>query len=396
MITLLPAVLLGAALVMTVPGFGLMLVNRHVPDAWSLIAETFSGLACGPVGFVLARRRPGNAIGWVMLGICLVSQSSFLLTEIGMYGLVTSPGVDGAAVALWLGAFLGLLAFAPLASLLLLIFPFGRFPDWPTRIVALLSGVALLGQLIGLAVIREFPIGTERIYRETPNPFQLSGPVGPIEDPGLGFILMTLCGLFSVALLLRRFVASRGIERQQYKWVVLAMAIVVATFTADFLAVATDSPVHTITTPVSTLSEALVPIAMGIAIVRYHLFNIDRVISRALVYVSLTVIVLGTYGLGVVALQGVLAPLAGRSDLAVAGTTLLVAVLVRPMRRRIQDVVDRRFNRAHYDAVRTIQAFSGRLRDEVDLDTIGAELRVVVEQTMQPATISLWVRPSVR
>jgi hypothetical protein len=170
------------------------------------------------------------------------------------------------------------------------------------------------------------------------------------------------------------------------------MAFVIFASVADYVARSTDSAAYVITTPLLSLSFTLVPVAMGIAILRYHLFDIDRVISRALAYALLTAGLVATYALGVVLLQDLLDPLTGSSDLAVAATTLLVAALFRPLRARIQRVVDRRFNRAHFDAVRILEQFSSRLRNEVDLDTISLEVQSVIVQTMQPAHVSLWLR----
>jgi hypothetical protein len=190
--------------------------------------------------------------------------------------------------------------------------------------------------------------------------------------------------------LVMRFRRARGVERQQLRWLALAAAcasalLLIALFAAFVLAK------DVVVEASSALCVALLPLATGAAILRYRLYDLDRIVSRTLAYGILTVLLGGGYA-GVVLGIGQL--LGRSSSLAVAGATLAVAALFQPARRRIQRSVDRRFNRRRYDAAQTIQAFSGRLRDEVDLDTLTAELLSVVEQTMQPASVSLWLRPS--
>jgi hypothetical protein len=196
-----------------------------------------------------------------------------------------------------------------------------------------------------------------------------------------------------VGLLLFRFRAARGLARQQYKWVVAAMALVTIMDGLDFMARASGSRFFVVTTPLLSVSVALIPISMGVAVLRYQLFDIDRVINRALVYAVLSAGLIGVYALVVVVFHALLDPLTGGGDLAVAVTTLLVAALFRPLRSGVQQLVDRRFNRAHYDAERTVESFSSRLRDEVDREAVGVDLLAVVNTTMQPAHASLWLRP---
>jgi 4-amino-4-deoxy-L-arabinose transferase-like glycosyltransferase len=199
------------------------------------------------------------------------------------------------------------------------------------------------------------------------------------------FPLMVLCGLVCVGALAVRFHRAGGIERQQLKWLLFAAAITVMVISLGEV--------------VSRLwllpLVPAVPVAAGVAILRYRLYDIDRIISRTLVYGLLSVL-LGAVYAGVVLLLGqVFGGVAGRPpSWAVAGATLAVAALFQPARRHIQAAVDRRFNRRKYDAAKTVEAFSARLRDEVDLDTLSAELLAVVDQTMQPTRSSLWLRPS--
>ena len=187
-----------------------------------------------------------------------------------------------------------------------------------------------------------------------------------------------------------RFRRAQGVERQQLRWVALAAALVSLAAMVILAALAVGTPV--LIGWVAGICVATLPLAIGAAILRYRLYDLDRIISRALAYGLLTVLLGGGYA-GVVLGLGQF--LGRSSSLAVAGATLAVAALFQPARRRIQRAVDRRFNRRRYDAAQTIATFSARLRDEVDLDTLTAELLAVVEQTMQPTRVSLWLRPSV-
>jgi hypothetical protein len=205
---------------------------------------------------------------------------------------------------------------------------------------------------------------------------------------------MLVCGLASVVALLARFRRSRGVERQQLKWFTFAGLLTVA----GLIVIVTPSqagwlgPVYLLVGLPVLLS---MPVAAGVAILRYRLYDIDRLINRTLVYGLLTAVL----GFGYAGIVLVLGQVFGGvtedpPSWAVAGATLAVAALFQPARRRIQAVVDRRFNRRKYNAVQTVEAFSARLRHQVDLDTLSAELLAVVDQTMQPSTASLWLRPS--
>jgi hypothetical protein len=195
----------------------------------------------------------------------------------------------------------------------------------------------------------------------------------------------------AVASLVVRFRRSRGVERQQLKWFTYAGALTILWL------LVTESLIPDVLGEFFWLLVALVPISAGIAIMRYRLYDIDRLITRTLVYGLLTAVLAGVYA-GLVLVLGQLTGgiAANPPSWVVAGATLAVAALFQPARRRIQQMVDRRFNRRKYDAARTVEAFSLRLRDEVDLDALSAELLAVADQTMQPTTASLWLRPAAR
>lgn len=379
----------GLLLLGTLP---LVVLNWGAPDLWRINDSPFqlpAAVAYSLVGVLLATRRPGNSLGWLFLVLGLLWQSASLTSQWAVYGLETDPGASGADLALWVSFWLASAAFGPTFPLLL--FPTGRFADRRTRIVALATGVSTVGLVFALMSASFVPPGFPAIYERTPNP--LAWQAQPIFDPGFGILGLGLCGIASAGLLLDRFRRAQGVLRQQYQWVVLAMVLFAATFVVDFIVRALGAQTSFIPGPALSLATAVLPVVMGIAILRYHLFDIDRVFNRALVYSMLTASLALVYLSAVLLLQLLLSPITRDSDFVVAVTTLLVAVLFRPLRSRIQLGVDRRFNRARYDATRMIEAFSGRLRAEIDLDTIGAELQAVVVHTMEPTRVSLWLRP---
>jgi hypothetical protein len=231
-------------------------------------------------------------------------------------------------------------------------------------------------------------------------PGQLEPPVEAFENPlaftsndgyvTLVFPIIAIClvcvGLAAISLLLR-FRRSRGDERQQFKWLAasagLLLVLMPIQYVFEFSGVAGAF---------FTVVLFALPVSVGIAILRYRLYEIDRIVNRAVVYGALSALLAGIYFGIVLAMQKVFSSFTGGSDLAIAVSTLAVAALFRPVRRRIQEIVDRRFYRAKYDAQETLEAFNARLRDEIDLDSLSGEIRAVVQETMQPAHVSLWLR----
>jgi hypothetical protein len=369
----------------------LALLSRHADQFWTVVDPVlvFGFPLFTVVGALIAIRRPENLIGWVFLTIGLLSSLAAATGAWAVYGLQARPGgAPGATLALWVSLWCAAgTLLAPTFPLLL--FPVGRLVDRRTRVVTWLSIVITIGLVLSLMSGNFYPPGFSHLYADTPNPwawprsFDIAAPM---------ILADGVCGLIAIALLLQRFRRSSGSERQQYKWIVLAMAFVVATYMADFIVRGEGSQLIRVTGPLSSASIVALPLTVGIAILRHQLFDIDRVINRALVYATLSAGLIGGYTLGVVLLQRLLDPLTRGSDVAVAGTTLLVAALARPARDWIQRVVDRRFNRARYDAARTLDAFALRLREQIELDSLASELRAVVQETMQPAHVSLWLR----
>jgi hypothetical protein len=236
-------------------------------------------------------------------------------------------------------------------------------------------------------VVGDPGLGTHQMIT---NPIGIAGIENPEESTVGGVLLglMTLSALVAFVSLVLRFRRSRGEERQQLKWFTYAGALVPLTWLADVL----PAPVGDM---VSAAPIVFLPTAAGIAILRYRLYDIDRLINRTLVYGLVTAVLAGVYALVVLVLGQLFGGIGGNPpSWAVAGATLTVAALFQPARRRIQAVVDRRFNRRKYNAARTVEAFAVRLRNELDLKTLSDELLGVVDQTMQPTRSSLWLRPT--
>jgi hypothetical protein len=342
------------------------------------------------VGAVIVAHRPRNAIGWIFAAIGLLAATGMLAMEYAAYAYVTRPGsLPGAILAAWYhwwwDPMLGLiLVFTPL------LFPTGRLLSARWRPVAVAAAVA--GAAIVMLNVLQPSITLQNQNVTVRNPIGVAG-VQELEDGAVGavlFAIVVVCCVAAVVSVVLRFRRSRGVERQQLKWFTFAVALVIpCQLATDFL-----FPNSHLVTVVFGLAVAFVPIAAGMAILRYRLYDIDRLINRTLVYGLLTALLGVVYAGCVFGLRQLLSPVSGESSLAVAGSTLVVAALFQPARHRVQALVDRRFNRRRYDAARTVEGFSGRLRDEIDLDTLATELLAVVDQTMQPTAVSLWLRPS--
>jgi hypothetical protein len=353
------------------------------------VAVILSALSAATAGAVLASRRPRHPVGWLLLAFGLVPQALSGAAEgYASYGLWARPGILPGAEQL---ATLASATFVPglsLIAFILLLTPTGSLPSprwrWFARAAAALPLVFLAAWL--LAVPQPDP--------ESP----LASVRNPFAIPGLASAGMVVAGVASPAIaltmavaaasLVRRFRRSRGSERQQLRWLALAAALAPPVVLATAAAIATDN--LTLAGWAIGLYLALLPLAIAAAIARYRLYDLDRIVSRTLTYGLLTLL-LGVGYAAVVLGLGRLLP--EGSSLVVAAATLATAAVFQPARRRIQRAVDRRFNRRRYDADRTIAAFSSRLRDEVDLDTLSGELLTVIEQTMQPTRASLWLRP---
>jgi hypothetical protein len=358
-------------------------------DAASQIMLGLGFTAFMAVGALIVAYRPSNAIGWVFSAIALLAFTGQLASEYAIYAYVTRPGsLPSAILAAWYSSWPWYLVLALALVFLPLLFPTGRLlsPRW--RSVAWLAGAATAA-LTALGALRaDLNTVSDQVIA---NPIGIAAVDNP-EESTVGaalFILLIALAAAALASLVIRFRRSRGVERQQLKWFTYAGALLPLAVVGDFL----PAPVGNLLFAVPVV---FLPVAAGIAILRYRLYDIDRLINRTLVYGLLTALLAGVYA-GVVLVLGQVFGGVGRDppSWAVAGATLTVAALFQPARRRIQAVVDRRFNRRKYDAARTVEAFSLRLRDEVDLDALAGELLAVADQTMQPKHASLWLRPPI-
>jgi hypothetical protein len=341
------------------------------------------------VGAVIATHRPGNPLGWIFLVIGVSTGLVVFGYEYASYVFRTVPGTaPGGGLAVWVSQW----AWAPGLGLLLtfvpLLFPDGRLPSRRWRPVAWLSAIPIVVIPVSTAVALWSWRGPALL---DPNGVsQGMGDLGVILNFA-PYILMLGCGLACLTALLLRFRRARGIERQQLKWLLFASAI---TITILLVVRPNTSNEWKLGMLLALPLVPSVPVAAGVAILRYRLYEIDRIINRTLVYGLLSAILGLGYAAGSLLFILMTGVGSGPPSWLVAAATLAAAAVFRPARRRIQAAVDRRFNRRRYNAATTIEAFSARLRDEVDLDTLTAELLAVVDQTMQPTHVSCWLRPS--
>jgi hypothetical protein len=345
------------------------------------------------VGALVVSHRPENLVGWIFCAAALFQALSLVGVEYATYARVTRPGSlpFGASVS-WLAEWIWAPGLVLILVFLPLLFPDGRPPSrrwWP---VAWLGGLSI--------VIISAPIWLLVWSRRGRELLEDGGIAQGV--PGwllallrVGFPLMLLAGLLAVLSLFLRFRRARGDERQQIKWFASAAALTLTwIFVGELLLDAQGGVFGVVGALLGLVVVSSIPIATGIAIFRYRLYDIDRIVNRALVYGALSVALVLVYLGGVISLQYTFRTFAGgESQLAVVASTLAIAALFNPLRRRIQTAVDRRFYRSKYDARKTLAAFSSRLRDETDLDALGGELESVVRETVQPARVALWLRP---
>ncbi len=334
------------------------------------------------VGAIIVRNHPRNVVGWAFVGGGLSHLLYAAALELSVYGYFRSDApYPGADLVVWLWHIvspLGLVFF----PLMLLHFPTGRPPTPRWRLITRVTGVA--GVTMVVCSLAGLP------HR---GPHLLLG-----QEPDLGvwdslwlsaMFALTAAMLLGAVSLIVRYRRAAGVERQQLKWVAFGAFLVIVVIVLDATGIlGTDDPL--IVTALAALAFAAVPISAAIAILRHRLFDIDRLVKRTLVYAVVTASLGAGYVATVVLLQFLMRPFAGSSDLAVAGSTLAVAAAFGPVRWRVQRFVDRRFDRARYDASLIVQSFGQRLRSEVDLDQLQDELRDTVCRSVQPRGVSLW------
>jgi hypothetical protein len=352
-------------------------------------------MAFAAVGALVTSRRPENPIGWILCAVGLSNLLWAFASKYAIYALITREGsLPGAEVMAWLGmGWIATLGWGLMATFLPLLFPTGKLvsPRW--RPVAWLTAIVLALAIVAQAITpgpmtEELPAITNPIGIES---VDVIIPV--VENVAMSLLMAAV--LASVASLIVRFRRSRGDERQQLKWFAYSAALLTISILlglmSNFMPVLEFGPYGS---ALQILGVCSIPIAVAVAILRYRLYDIDILINRTLVYGSLTATLALTYLGSVIALQyGFRAISGGTSQLAVVASTLVIAALFAPLRRRVQAFVDRRFYRKKYDARRTLETFSATLRDETDLEALNGELVGVVRDTMQPAYASLWLRP---
>jgi hypothetical protein len=354
---------------------------------------SLDALACASMGTLITFRRPGNRIGLLLTLVGAGIAVTFFSWANGSVRTFTAGPDDLVAGLLsWSGS----VAFFPTLTalgLVVLLFPDGRLPSAPWRLPTVVTLVAVIA---GTAIQAVIPGRVDQYLGV--NPFGVDMPavhaVAPFASPlsSAGVAGMLLLGVAAVA---RRFRSARGDTRQQLKWFLGAVAVFAGTFALESVDSGGDAggAAYTVASYLSALSISLLPVAIAVAVLRYRLYSIDRIISRTLGWAIVTAVLVGAFAMLVVGLQAVLAGVTSTNAPAVAASTLVVAALFQPVRRRVQTAVDRRFDRSRYDAARVVEGFSGRLRHELDLTTLGGEIERVAEETVRPASARVWLRP---
>ena len=378
---------LWAATVLLVGGaLVLGLANRpEVPlfDApLTIIPPTFATL-----GALICSRRPGNVMGWIFLATGILGGVQIFSGQYATVALAPdNPALPGGALAAW-SAMLAQNSFPISILFLVLLFPDGMLPSRRWRPLAWAMGVFLATTL----VVGALSPGTFPEFPSASNPFGVEGakPSGSVLVAGqLGGLACVIATLLS---LIVRFYFSRGEERLQLKWFTYAAVVGLST---PLLLSSLVPAVFQMVGPIAwTLGFLSLPVSAGGAVLKYRLYEIDLLINRTLVYGLLTAMLVALYFGGVVVLQYAFRALTGsESQLAIVASTLLIAALFNPLRRRVQNFIDHSFYRRKYDAAKTLEAFSAKLREETDIDALNSELLSTVRETMQPEHASLWLR----
>jgi hypothetical protein len=343
---------------------------------WSFVVVGFA-----LVGALVASRRPRNPIGWIFCAGAVAFSLAGISEAYAIYTLFAEPGslLGGGDTAAWFSVWVWVLGGVPLVALFPLLFPTGRLLTRRWRVAARAAVASGFFLVVGIALSP----GEFDDLPQVENPYGIGGAAGDVfaAFQALGWLLLVGSMIAAATSLVLRFRRSHGIERQQIKWVAAAGVVLVVSFL-----------MWEVWEGMAPLGILALVVAAGIAILRYRLYDIDVVINRTLVYGALTATLAAAYLGSVLLLQLSLRPLTESSNLAIAASTLAVAALFRPARARIQAGVDRRFYRRKYDAQRTLEAFSARLRDQVDLGALNSELSAVVRETLQPDHVSLWLR----
>jgi MFS family permease len=383
--------------------FGVLAKDADQSSSWS-VGGLWGGLAYLVVVFtypvagrLLAARRPENPIGWLLLAIG-VSWGLSATATYADYTVKLHHDLAGGTVLAVLANGFWLPAIGITGTFLLLLFPDGHLLGRRWRYVAWISAVAMVAGVMG-PTLNPGPL-TDAGYPGVQNPLGIDA-LGPVLGASWVAILVVVAMMIaSAASLVVRYRRARGLERQQLKWLATAAAGVAVTYAVvvPLGAYVDPSSEHTpvwlsVAQTASLLSFGLIPVAIVFAVLRHRLYDVDVIIRRTLVYAALVAVLAAVYVGGVTLVGGLLRSVTGGSGaIGVTVSTLAVAAAFQPLRARIQRGVDHRFYRGRYDAVRTLESFSGRLREQVDIETVSGEVLDVVRQTLQPAHVSLWLR----
>lgn len=380
----------------------LVAVAASVVLTWSIVGAggqryvdpvfTFGGLTLGAtyaaVGWIIATRQPDNAIGWVFLLVGASQGIDSFASLAAAQGLVIDPGsVPFAAEWAWIASWAWAPGFTALVTFSILLFPDGHLPSPRWRPVAWMAGLTMAMLTIPSAAItwayRGVDLATGALH-------VVGDPIYTVGEQiqTLGILLIPIVAMASIVSMVARFRHSRGIERQQLKWFTFAAIPEIAfVVSSGFF---TWPPLLGLIGVI--FIAPLLPVAATIAILRYRLFDIDRIVSRTFAYAAVTGVLAVVFTILILLLQTVLSSFTGGQTIAVAASTLVVFALIQPLRRRVQRAVDRRFDRARFDADDTAAAFSRRIRDEVDMATLTADLARTTAGALSPAALAVWVR----
>jgi hypothetical protein len=391
-----------AALAGAVGAIGLRVVD-HVPvirDTLgfgdpALVGFEFLGVTFVAVGALLVVRRPQNAVGWFMVLIGVGNALAGLTAAVTFSAIADGPaGAATAGLAGWLTNL-----FTMIGGLVIglgFIFPTGRGHTRAWDRFIRIGAVALAWAIVVLVLIRPGPL---QVFASIDNPFGFGPDVRSLVGPQISALVVASSVLVVPVLLLSiasRYRMSDRVGRQQLKWFVLALFVAIGGIGAASLGALISNAPPEAGLVVFGFAGALVPVAIGIAILRHQLYDIDRIISRTLSYAAITAVLAGAFGIAGLTLGILLGSFADGQTIAVAGSTLFVAALFGPVRGRARTVVDRRFDRSNYDASLTVQAMIARLRDDVDLVRVEADVRGVVDVTFHPTKVDVWIRGSSR
>ncbi len=402
-VRILGLVVVGSSVAATAIGLALIaLTSRAVIPVGHRLEEVAAYLvlqtAFTAVAAILMWRLPEHGMSWFVSGAALVSGAQFLFAGYAVHGIF-GPGLPAAPIAAWLYTWTGV-GLGLFVGLIVATFPDGRVREPSSRPAVALLIVAII-LLVPPLALRPGPLGNMHLVD---NPFGWNGQARLLELVELfGSAVAVIALLLASWRLLLRARGGTSVERQQLKWLLWSSGLLAAALAVAYpLVVGRPDPGGADQTGryaarvALAMAMASLPVAIGLAVLRYRLYDIDLLIRRTLVYGALSLALAATYVVLIGVVQAALRPITSGSELAVAGSTLATLALAQPLRRRIQDAVDRRFSRYRYDAARTLDAFAARLRDQVDLNALEGELLEAVRATVQPTHANIWLRNAKR